>query len=83
MSGRADGAAAVPPAAVAPPMVSAAECPPSWAAGPPHAAPVAAALTTFEGQAVYKIFSPGSGAFRAADVLRFAKGSRSMKARQP
>ena len=83
VSGRAEGAA-VCLSTAAPPSVSAAESPPSRQASPPLAAPaVAAALTTFEGQAVYKIFSPGSGAFRAADVLRFAKGSRSMKARQP
>jgi hypothetical protein len=90
VGGRADGAAAVPPAAVAPPMVSAAESPPSWQASPPHAAPPVAAalttfaiLTTFEGQAVFKILSPGSPKFRAGDVLRFAYGSRSTRARQP
>jgi len=84
VGGRADGAAAVPPAAVAPPMVSAAESPPSGEAKPPLAVPpVAAALTTFEGQAVYRVLSPGSAAFRVGDVFRFAFGSRSTRARQP
>lgn len=79
---RAEGSAVFLSAAD-PPPVSAAESPPRQAS-PPLAAPaVAAALTTFEGQAVYRIFSPGSGALRAGDVLRFARGSRSMKARQP
>ena len=83
VSGRADGAAAVPPAAVAPPMVSAAERPPSGQASPPLAAPaVAAALTTFEGQAVFRILSPGSAKFRTGDVLRFGYGSRTTRMRR-
>jgi len=44
---------------------------------------VAAALTIFEGQAVFRILSPGSSAFRAGDVLRFAHGSRTTRARTP
>lgn len=90
VGGRADGAAAVPPVAVAPPMVSAAESPPSGEAKPPLAVPPVAAalttfaiLTTFEGQAVYRVLSPGSAAFRVGDVFRFAFGSRSTRARQP
>lgn len=84
VGGCAEGAAAVPPATVAPPPVSAAESPPSRQASPAIATPsVAAALTIFEGQAVYRVLSPGSSAFRAGDVLRFTYGSRSTHARQP
>lgn len=83
MDGRADGAAAVPPAVVAPPMVSTAdEQRPERAAAPAASPPVTAVLTTFEGQAVYKVLSPGI-AFRAGDVFRFAYGSRSTRARLP
>lgn len=83
VDGRAKGSAVFLSAAD-PLPVSAAESPPSRQASPPLAAPaVAAALTTFEGQAVYKIPRPGSGALRAGDVLRFARGSRCMEARQP
>ncbi|QUT05342.1 hypothetical protein KFK14_20520 [Sphingobium phenoxybenzoativorans] len=70
--------------AAAPPSVSAAESPPPGPAIPPPAvSPVAAALTIFEGQAVFKVLSPGSAAFRAGDVLRFAYGSRTTRARTP
>ncbi|MGA1809359.1 hypothetical protein VH565_19775 [Sphingobium sp. 11R-BB] len=84
MSGCADGAAAAAPAAVAPPPVSAAdEHGPERRVAPTTSTPVAAALTIFEGQAVYKLLSPGSAAFRAGDVLRFAYGSRTTSPRLP
>ena len=68
----------------APPSVSAAESPlPGPAMPPPAVSPVAAALTIFEGQAVFRILSPGSPMFRAGDVLRFAHGSRTTRARTP
>lgn len=68
----------------APPSVSAAESPPPGPAMPPLGPPpVAAALTIFEGQAVFRILSPGSSVFRAGDVLRFAYGSRTTRARTP
>lgn len=72
-----------PPCAAAPPPVSTAaslllgSLPQAGPASPPlTAAPVAAVLTIFEGQAVFRILSPGSSSFRAGDVLRFAYGSR-------
>lgn len=70
--------------AAAPPSVSAADSPPPGPAiPPPGPPPVAAALTIFEGQAVFRIVSPGSAMFPAGDVLRFAYGSRTTRARTP
>lgn len=70
------------PCAAAPPPVSTAA---SLLAGPASTpltvAPVAAVLTTFQGQAVYRILSPGSPSFRAGDLLRFAYGSRTARER--
>ena len=67
-----------------PPQPRPAEPPPPGPPFPPPAvSPVAAALTIFEGQAVFRILSPGSSAFRAGDVLRFAHGSRTTRARTP
>ncbi len=83
-AGRAAGAAAEPPAAAALPPVSAvAASLPEPAPVPVAMAPVVAALTTFEGQAVFRILSPGSAMFRAGDVFRFGSGSRGANARQP
>lgn len=77
-----------PPCAAAPPPVSTVagpllgSLPQAGPAGSPlTAAPVAAVLTIFEGQAVYRILPPGSPSFRAGDVLRFAFGSRSTSER--
>ncbi|MDF0543703.1 hypothetical protein PX699_15235 [Sphingobium sp. H39-3-25] len=79
---RAAGAAVTAPCAAAPPPVSTAA---SLLAGPASTpltvAPVAAVLTTFQGQAVYRILSPGSPSFRAGDLLRFAYGSRTARER--
>mgnify|MGYP001627028953 CR=1 FL=1 len=76
------------PCAAAPPPVSTAaspllgSLPQAGPAGSPlTAAPVAAVLTTFEGQAVYRILSPGSPSLRAGDLLRFAYGSRAARER--
>lgn len=73
----------VAPCAAAPPSVSTAaslllgSLPQAGPAGSPlTAAPVAAVLTIFEGQAVFRILSPGSPSFRAGDLLRFRYGSR-------
>ena len=69
----------VAPCAAAPPPVSTAASllPQSGPAGSPlTAAPAAAVLTIFEGQAMFRILSPGSSAFRAGDLLRLAYGSR-------
>ena len=73
----------VAPCAAAPPSVStAARLPQAGATGSPlTAAPVAAVLTIFEGQAMFRILSPGSAAFRAGDLLRFAYGSRTTNER--
>jgi hypothetical protein len=40
-----------------------------------------AALTLFGNQAVFRILAPGSIDFRAEDVLRVRRGSRSIEAR--
>jgi hypothetical protein len=37
-------------------------------------------LTTFEGQAVFRVLAPGSVVFRARDVLRVRNGSRTVEA---
>lgn len=86
---RAAGAAAVPPPAAAPNPVSAAALPPP---GPAHApvatAPVVAALTTFailttfEGQAVFRVLPPGTADFRSGDLFRLRTGSRTIEERQ-
>jgi hypothetical protein len=81
---RAAGATAIPTVAVAPPPVSTASNNPSGPASAPLAVSAGkAVLTTFEGQAVFKILPPGSAEFRAGDVLRFAYGSRTTRARTP
>ena len=72
----------VAPCAAAPPSVStAASLPTGTASAPLVASPVAAVLTIFEGQAMFRILSPGSAAFRAGDLLRFAYGSRTARKR--
>lgn len=77
-----------PPCAAAPPPVSTVaglslDSLPAGAAGAPAAEPpVAAVLTIFEGQAVFRILSPGSPSFRAGDMLRFAYGSRTTGRRE-
>ncbi|SNS67904.1 hypothetical protein SAMN06295912_11246 [Sphingomonas laterariae] len=73
-----------PPCAAAPPPVStASRLPKAGSADSPlTVAPVAAVLTIFEGQAVFRILSPGSPSFRAGDVLRFAYGSRTTGRRE-
>ena len=77
------GAAVEPPSVAAPPPVSAVTgLPPEPAHAPGTESSVVAALTIFEGQAVFRILSPGSATFRAGDVLRFAYGSRSTKGRR-
>lgn len=80
---RAAGAAAEPPAAAALPPVSAVAVPlPEPAPVPVAMAPVVAALTTIEGQAVFRMLSPGSIMFRAGNVFRFGRGSRGANGRQ-
>ncbi|WP_161633893.1 hypothetical protein, partial [Sphingobium sp. C100] len=75
-------AAVTAPCAAAPPPVSTvAGLPAGPASTPLTVAPVAAVLTTFQGQAVYRILPPGSPYFRAGDMLRFAFGSRSTSER--
>ncbi|CAM4218016.1 hypothetical protein NOLU111490_13705 [Novosphingobium lubricantis] len=77
---RAAGAAAVPPAAAAPTPVSAATLPPPGQAVAPIAtAPVVAALTTFEGQAVFRVLQPGTPDFRAGHLFRFRHSSRTVE----
>lgn len=81
--GRAAGAAAEPPAAAALPSVSTVPVPlPEPDTAPIARTPVVAVLTTFEGQAVFSILSPGAAPFRAGDVFRFRRGSRDMIGRQ-
>lgn len=73
----------VPPATAAPPPVSAAAYSPTEPATPPLAAPpVVAALTTFEGQAVFRVLEPGAPGFRAGRLFRFQIGSRSTEGRE-
>jgi len=80
---RAAGAAAVPPAAAAPTPVSAATLPPPGQAVAPLAtAPVVAALTTFEGQAVFRVLPPGTAELRAGDIFRLRMGSRTVERRE-
>lgn len=77
----------VAPCAAAPPPVSTAasllpgSLPTGTASAPLAGFPVAAVLTTFEGQAMFRILSPGSPAFRAGDLLRFANGSHTTSER--
>ncbi|MCG2841308.1 hypothetical protein L6Q21_09975 [Sandaracinobacter sp. RS1-74] len=79
---RAVGTAAAPPPAAVPPTVSAAaRRTPEMATAPVASPPVVAALTTFEGQAVFRVLKPGSPDFQAGDLFRFRFGSRSMGAR--
>lgn len=79
---RAAGAAAVPPAAAAPTPVSAATLPPPGQAVAPIAtAPVVAALTTFEGQAVFRVLAPGTPDFRNGELFRLRIGSRTIEER--
>lgn len=81
---RAAGAAAVPPAAAAPNPVSAAALPPPEQAHAPVAtAPVVAALTTFEGQAVFRVLAPGTPDFRAGHLFRFRRRSRTVEGSKP
>lgn len=83
VSGHAAGVAAAPPAAATPSSVSAANCPPSGPVAPsPAAFPVVAALTIFEGQAVFRILPPGSSGLLARDIFRFRRGSREETRRQ-
>lgn len=86
---RAAGAAAVPPAASAPNPVSAAALPPPEQANPsPATAPVVAALTTFamlttfEGQAVFRVLPPGTADLPANDIFRLRVGSRTVEERR-
>ena len=76
------------PCAAAPPPVSTAaslllgSLPQAGPASTPlTVAPVAAVLTTFQGQAVYRILPPGAPSLRAGDLLRFAYGSRTAQER--
>ena len=86
---RAAGAAAVPPAAAAPTPVSAAALPPpEQASAPPASAPVVAALTTFailttfEGQAVFRVLPPGTADLHAGNIFRLRIGSRTIAERR-
>jgi len=81
---RAAGAAAVPPAAAAPTPVSAATFPPPGQAVAPIAtAPVVAALTTLEGQAVFRVLAPGTPDFRTGHLFRFRRRSRTVEGGNP
>lgn len=57
--------------------------PPEQAHAPVATAPVVAALTTFEGQAVFRVLAPGTPDFRAGHLFRFRRRSRTVEGSKP
>lgn len=76
---RGAGAAPLPPRGVAPPVSAAATAPVAARLCPPPPA-IAAALTVFEGQAVFRAIVRGAPV--RILLLRFQHGSRTVRSRQ-